>query len=64
MPPFKEVSTVCIGCGTCTTICPARTFELEDVNPQTSRHHFSEVYQKEQCRICGQYYLPSENHSH
>lgn len=64
IPPFQEVSTVCIGCGTCTTICPARTFELDTVNPVRSRHRFREEYRKEQCKICGSYYPASEEHTH
>ena len=63
-PPFKQVSAVCIGCGTCTTICPARTFELEDVNPVVSKHRFSKEYLKQPCKICGSYYPVSENHRH
>lgn len=63
-PPFKQVSSVCIGCGTCTTICPARTFELEEVNPVVSKHRFSAEYLKEPCKICGSYYPVSENHHH
>ena len=62
--PFKVVSTVCIGCGTCTTICPARTFELSDVNPVASRHRFTEEYLTEPCKICGSYYPASEEHRH
>ncbi|MFQ6092152.1 MAG: 2Fe-2S iron-sulfur cluster-binding protein [bacterium] len=61
IPPFKEVSMTCIGCGTCTTICPARTFQLEEVNPVGSKHRFREEYLKEPCKICGSYYPTAEN---
>jgi heterodisulfide reductase subunit A len=31
VPPFGSESAICIGCGTCTTICPARSFTLDEV---------------------------------
>jgi len=38
VPPFARPSTRCIGCGTCTTVRPARTFELSTVEASPSMH--------------------------
>lgn len=53
--PFGLTSSVCIGCGTCTTICPARTLTLEKVFARQTMHR-----KKKQiigrCTICESYY--------
>jgi bidirectional [NiFe] hydrogenase diaphorase subunit len=54
-PPFGQESNVCIGCGTCTTICPARTFDLNKVFARRSMHKGG---QKEitRCTVCENHY--------
>ncbi len=53
--PFEGPTVRCIECGTCTTICPARTFHLEKVRTTHSMHSFEEGH-REHCMLCGEYY--------
>jgi predicted molibdopterin-dependent oxidoreductase YjgC len=55
-PPFGQESNVCIGCGTCTTICPARTFDLEKVFARRSMHKAGGKEGIGRCIICETYY--------
>ncbi|TET66148.1 MAG: 2Fe-2S iron-sulfur cluster binding domain-containing protein [Candidatus Zixiibacteriota bacterium] len=62
LPPFAEASNVCIGCGTCTTVCPARTFDLERVTKSESMHTFAKEYRRDYCSICGTHYMIPESY--
>jgi len=55
-PPFGQESNVCIGCGTCTTICPARTFDLAKVFARKSMHKSAEGKETLRCTICEDHY--------
>jgi bidirectional [NiFe] hydrogenase diaphorase subunit len=55
-PPFGQESNVCIGCGTCTAICPARTFDLERVFARRSMHKTGGKEGIGRCIICETYY--------
>jgi bidirectional [NiFe] hydrogenase diaphorase subunit len=55
-PPFGQESNVCIGCGTCTAICPARTFDLERVFARRSMHRAGKKEGIGRCVICETYY--------
>ena len=55
-PPFGQESNVCIGCGTCTTICPARTFDLARVFARKSMHKAAEGKETLRCTICEDHY--------
>lgn len=55
-PPFGQESNVCIGCGTCTTICPARTFDLNKVFARRSVHGAGEGKEIIRCTICEDHY--------
>jgi len=55
-PPFGQESNVCIGCGTCTTICPARTFDLAKVFARRSMHKAGGAPQIIRCAVCEDHY--------
>jgi len=56
MPPFSLESSVCIGCGTCAAICPARTFTLEKVFRRRSMHVTGGVNSVFRCKVCESHY--------
>jgi NADH dehydrogenase/NADH:ubiquinone oxidoreductase subunit G len=56
LPPFGQESNVCIGCGTCTTICPARTFDLAKVFARRSMHKIGSAREVLRCTICEDHY--------
>jgi NADH dehydrogenase/NADH:ubiquinone oxidoreductase subunit G len=56
LPPFSMPSARCISCGTCTTVCPARTFELEKVDASKSMHSGSEDVRTGKCVVCDEHY--------
>jgi len=56
LPPFGEESNVCIGCGTCTTICPARTFDLNKVFARHSLHAAGGKAGVVRCAVCEDHY--------
>lgn len=55
-PPFGVESNLCIGCGTCTTICPARSFDLEKVFARSGMHRKGKREGVARCIICETYY--------
>ena len=55
-PPFGQASNVCVGCGTCTTICPARTFDLEKVFARRSIHDVGGREEGYRCIVCESHY--------
>jgi NADH dehydrogenase/NADH:ubiquinone oxidoreductase subunit G len=55
-PPFGQESNVCVGCGTCTTICPARTFDLEKVFARRSLHSVGGLKDTFRCIVCETHY--------
>jgi NADH dehydrogenase/NADH:ubiquinone oxidoreductase subunit G len=56
-PPFGLVSNACIGCGTCSTICPARTFDLDKVFARRGMHRVRGEERMGRCIICETYYM-------
>lgn len=56
LPPFGQESNVCVGCGTCTTICPARSFDLERVFARRSLHKVGGREDIFRCIICESHY--------
>ena len=54
-PPFRVSSTVCIGCGTCTLICPTQAIRLQDVTGMGSAqlmHQLVSEAQSHYCQVC------------
>jgi NADH-quinone oxidoreductase subunit G len=56
-PPFGMESDACIGCGTCTTICPARTFDLQKVFARRGMHKIEGNEGVGRCIVCETYYV-------
>ena len=56
VPPFGQESNVCVGCGTCTTICPARTFDLKKVFARRSMHSIGGAEDTFRCIVCETHY--------
>ena len=56
LPPFGQESNVCVGCGTCTVICPARTFDLDKVFARRSMHKVGGKEDIFRCTICESHY--------
>ncbi len=55
-PPFGVESDLCIGCGTCTTICPAGKFDLDKVFARRGMHKMEEREGVGRCGVCETYY--------
>jgi len=56
LPPFERPSSRCIGCGTCTTVCPARTFDLAKVDAVVALHGEGEDNRVRRCIVCEEHY--------
>jgi bidirectional [NiFe] hydrogenase diaphorase subunit len=56
IPPFSVESSICIGCGTCATICPARTLTLEKVFRRRSMHTAGGKRDIFRCAVCENHY--------
>lgn len=56
VPPFSVESSICIGCGTCATICPARTLTLETVFRRRSMHTTGGKRDIFRCTVCENHY--------
>jgi NADH dehydrogenase/NADH:ubiquinone oxidoreductase subunit G len=54
--PFSVESSICIGCGTCATICPARTLTLEKVFKRRSMHTTGGKRDIFRCTVCENHY--------
>lgn len=59
LPPFAGPSSRCIGCGTCTTVCPARTFDLSKVDSTRTLHGEAGDSRVGKCVVCGEHYSTS-----
>lgn len=59
VPPFSRPSARCIACGTCTTICPARTFELSKVDATATMHGEGKDARVRKCVVCEEHYSGS-----
>jgi predicted molibdopterin-dependent oxidoreductase YjgC len=56
LPPFARPSSRCISCGTCTTVCPARTFDLTKVESVATMHGESSDNRARKCIVCEEHY--------
>jgi NADH dehydrogenase/NADH:ubiquinone oxidoreductase subunit G len=59
VPPFSRPSARCIACGTCTTIWPARTFELSKVDATATMHGEGKDARVRKCVVCEEHYSGS-----
>jgi NADH dehydrogenase/NADH:ubiquinone oxidoreductase subunit G len=56
LPPFATPSARCISCGTCTTVCPARTFDLKKVEALRTMHGEGDDVRVRKCVVCEEHY--------
>jgi NADH dehydrogenase/NADH:ubiquinone oxidoreductase subunit G len=59
LPPFATQSARCISCGTCTTVCPARTFDLSKVDAGGGLHGEKDDVRVRKCVVCDEHYSSS-----
>jgi NADH dehydrogenase/NADH:ubiquinone oxidoreductase subunit G len=59
LPPFSRPSSRCISCGTCTTVCPARTFDLSKVDAVATLHAGGADARARKCVVCDEHYSGS-----
>ena len=66
-PPFRISSVNCIGCGTCTLICPTHAIRLADITIKSSLqivHQTGDGGMIENCQVCGLIDLSPHYYSH
>lgn len=56
LPPFAIPSARCVSCGVCTTVCPARTFDLSKVSAPRTMHQEGEDPRTSKCAVCDEHY--------
>jgi NADH dehydrogenase/NADH:ubiquinone oxidoreductase subunit G len=60
--PFYDVSDVCIGCGSCSYVCPTHAIGLEDVGDTRvlTMPHVTMEFKLKKCGKCGKYWAPEK----
>ncbi|MDD5509880.1 MAG: 2Fe-2S iron-sulfur cluster-binding protein [Dehalococcoidales bacterium] len=58
--PFYDFSEVCIGCGSCSFVCPTRAISFEDVGDTRviTMPHVTMEFKLKKCSKCGKYWAP------
>ncbi|KUO69928.1 MAG: hypothetical protein APF77_17435 [Clostridia bacterium BRH_c25] len=56
--PYDEPSAVCVGCGSCATVCPTGAIEMEDCNG--TRTIWGKTFELLSCERCGKNYATKE----
>ena len=51
MPPYREPSEVCVGCGSCAAICPTNVIEITETD--TTRTIWGRTFDLVHCSRCG-----------
>ena len=51
MPPYREPSEVCVGCGSCAAICPTNVIEITETD--TTRTIWGKTFDLVRCSRCG-----------
>ena len=51
MPPYREPSEVCVGCGSCAAICPTNVIEIMETD--TTRTIWGRTFDLVHCSRCG-----------
>ncbi|MBP7763926.1 MAG: (2Fe-2S)-binding protein [Deltaproteobacteria bacterium] len=55
-PPFKEASSVCIGCGACVYVCPTGHIVMQSTGDK--RKIWRRTFKMQACEKCGKYFAP------
>lgn len=58
--PFYDFSEACIGCGSCSFVCPTRAISFEDVGDTRviTMPHVTMEFKLKKCSKCGKYWAP------
>jgi len=56
--PYREPSSVCIGCGSCAYICP--TQQILMFSTEDTRSICGKTFKMKACSVCGRYFAPEE----
>ncbi|MDD4985554.1 MAG: 2Fe-2S iron-sulfur cluster-binding protein [Dehalococcoidales bacterium] len=58
--PFYDFSEACIGCGSCSFVCPTRAISFEDVGDTRviTMPHVKMEFKLKKCSKCGKYWAP------
>ena len=51
MPPYREPSEVCVGCGSCASVCPTNAIEIVETNEH--RTIWGKTFDLIHCSRCG-----------
>jgi NADH dehydrogenase/NADH:ubiquinone oxidoreductase subunit G len=54
--PFKETSSVCIGCGACVYVCPTGHIVMQSTGDK--RKIWKRTFKMQTCEKCGKYFAP------
>lgn len=60
--PFYDFSEVCIGCGSCSYVCPTRAISFEDVGDTRiiTMPSVTMEFKLKKCSKCGEYWAPEK----
>jgi NADH dehydrogenase/NADH:ubiquinone oxidoreductase subunit G len=56
--PFREPSSVCIGCGSCAYICPTQQIVMSST--EDTRSICGRTFKMKACSVCGRYFAPED----
>ncbi len=61
-PPFLEPSPSCIGCGSCSYVCPTGAIKMEDREDTRilCARNWKKEFKLQKCKVCGNYWAPEE----
>jgi NADH dehydrogenase/NADH:ubiquinone oxidoreductase subunit G len=56
--PFYEASDSCIGCGSCSYVCPTGCIRVEDIGDKRIIPKWKAEFKLKKCQACGNYFAP------
>jgi NADH dehydrogenase/NADH:ubiquinone oxidoreductase subunit G len=59
-PPYESVTSACISCGTCETMCPTRAIDIKEFDRIKSLHEYEGRFHTQRCNICSKYHIDNE----
>lgn len=58
--PFLEPAADCIGCGSCSYICPTGAIKMEDREDTRIIYNWKVEFKLKKCKVCGNYWAPEK----